>query len=141
MRYFLLIVPALCFISACSPAANDMDANKTIGPAQVTGTLSYRERILLRPGTVAEVWLLDVSKMDVAAVELAHQVIENPGAPPIPFALGYDEADIDERLSYSVRATIKNGNRLLFTTDTHYPVLTRGAGDTVEIELKAIPQD
>jgi putative lipoprotein len=118
-----------------------MQPDKTIGPAQVTGTLSYRERILLRPGSVAEIRLLDISKMDVAAVELAYQVIENPGAPPIPFALEYNQADIDERLSYSVRATIKHGDRLLFTTDTHYPVLTRGAGDTVEIELKAIPQD
>lgn len=141
MRYLLPILAALCFVSACSPTGNDMYANKTIAPAQVTGTLSYRERSLLRPGSVAEVWLLDVSKMDVAAVELAHQVIENPGAPPIPFVLEYDQANIDERMSYSVRATIKHGDRLLFTTDTHYPVLTRGAGDSVEIELKAIPQD
>lgn len=118
-----------------------MDSNKTSDLAQLTGTLSYRERMLLRPGSVAEVWLLDVSKADVRAVELAHQVIENPGSPPIPFVLEYDQANIDERMSYSVRATIKHGDRLLFTSDAHYPVLTRGAGNTAEIMLKAVPQD
>jgi putative lipoprotein len=118
-----------------------MSANETAGPAQVIGTLTYRERILLRPGSVAEVWLLDVSKADAPAADLAHQLIENPGAPPIPFSLEYDRTDIDERMRYSVRAIIKHGDRLLFTSDAHYPVLTHGAGDTAEIMLKAVPQD
>ena len=103
--------------------------------AQVTGTLMYRERIALRPGSVAEVWLLDTSLADVPAVEIAYQRIEDPGSPPIPFVLDYDPAEIREGMQYGVRATIKSDDQLIFTSDTHYPVLTRGAGNTAEVML------
>ena len=103
--------------------------------AQVTGTLMYRERIALRPGSVAEVWLLDTSRADVPAVEIAYQRIEDPGTPPIPYVLDYDPAEIDERMQYGVRATIRHDDQLMFTSDTHHPVLTRGAGNTAEVML------
>jgi len=51
----------------------------------VAGTLMCRERIILRPGTVVEVSLLDTSRADAPATEIARQVIENPEPPPIPF--------------------------------------------------------
>jgi putative lipoprotein len=38
-------------------------------------------------------------------------------------------------MQYSVRATIRHADQLLFTTDTHYPVLTRGAGNTADVLL------
>jgi putative lipoprotein len=104
-------------------------------PGTVTGSVTYRERIALRPGTVVEVRLLDTSRADVPAREIARQVIEDPASPPIPFVLEYDPSQIDERMEYGVRAAIKRDDRLLFTTDTHYPVLTRGAGDTADLLL------
>jgi putative lipoprotein len=79
--------------------------------------------------------VLDTSRADVPAIELAYQRIEDPGSPPIPFVLDYDPAEIEERMQYTVRATIKHGEQLLFTSDTHYPVLTRGAGNTAEVLL------
>jgi putative lipoprotein len=103
--------------------------------AQVTGTLTYRERIALPPGAVAEVWLLDTSLADAPAVEIAYQEIEEPGSPPISFVLEYDTSKIQERMQYSVRATIRHADQLLFTSDTHYPVLTRGAGNTADVLL------
>jgi putative lipoprotein len=103
--------------------------------AQVTGTLMYRERMALPPGSVAEVWLLDTSLADAPAVEIAYQRIEDPGNPPIPFVLDYDPAEIREGMQYGVRATIKRDDQLMFTSDTHYPVLTRGAGNTAEVLL------
>jgi putative lipoprotein len=121
--------------AACTSMPTDNAAGGAAERGQVTGTLTYRERIALRPGSFAEVWLLDTSRADAPATELAHQIIENPGAPPIPFALEYDKAQIDDRFIYSVRAVIRRGDRLLFTSDTHYPVLTRGAGDSVELLL------
>jgi putative lipoprotein len=99
------------------PVAASEDA--TDDAAQVTGTLMYRERVALRPGSVAEVWLLDTS----------------PGNPPIPFVLDYDPQEIREGMQYGVRATIRQADQLLFTSDTHYPVLTRGAGNTAEVML------
>jgi putative lipoprotein len=103
------------------PVAASEDA--TDDAAQVTGTLMYRERVALRPGSVAEVWLLDTSLADA------------PGNPPIPFVLDYDPQEIREGMQYGVRATIRQADQLLFTSDTHYPVLTRGAGNTAEVML------
>ena len=39
----------------------------------------------------------------------------------------------------AVRATIRADGKLLFTTDTVYPVLTRGAGHEVELMLRRVP--
>ena len=114
-------------VAAVEDASNDA--------AQVTGTLMYRERMALRPGSVAEVWLLDTSLADAPAIEIAYQRIEDPGSPPIPFVLDYDPQEIREGMQYGVRATIRQADQLLFTSDTHYPVLTRGAGNTAEVLL------
>ena len=105
---------------------------------QVTGTIAFRERLLLRPGTKVEVSLLDVSRADAASEPIVRAVIDELSPPPIPFVLNIDGARIDEHRSYSVRATIRRGSRLLFTTDTRYPVLTRGAGNTVELLLTRV---
>ena len=55
------------------------------------------------------------------------------------YELAYDPALIDERMSYNVRAEIRRKGALLFTTDTAHPVLTRGAGTTVNITMIKIP--
>ena len=126
-------------LAACSPGTPDDPATTVddvaTSKAQVTGTLVYRERMALPPGSVAEVWLLDTSLADVPAVEIAYQKIEDPGNPPIPFMLEYDPQEIREGMQYGVRATIRHAGKLLFTSDTHYPVLTRGAGNTTEVML------
>ena len=135
----------LCILGACSSdvpgdaAATDGDAPRMT--AQVTGTLMYRERIALPPGAIAEAWLLDTSRADVPAVEIANQKIEDPRSPPIPFVLEYDPQDIREGMQYGVRATISVDGELLFTSDTHYPVLTRGAGDKAAVMLIMVDRD
>ena len=139
MKNVAIFSVIFCILVACRPDM-PVDASATGGDIpenmeEVTGTLVYRERMALPPGAFAEVWLLDTSLADVAAVEIAYQRIDDPGSPPIPFALDYDPAKIREGMQYSVRATIRHADRLLFTSDTHYPVLTRGAGNTAEIML------
>ena len=93
---------------------------------------------MLTPEAVAKVSLQDVSLADAPAKILAEQEIANPGQVPIAFELEYTLADIDERMSYAVRAEIHDGGRMIFTTDTHVPVLTRGAGNEVEMMLVAV---
>jgi uncharacterized lipoprotein YbaY/heat shock protein HslJ len=104
----------------------------------ISGTLSYRERIMLTPDAVARVSLQDVSIADAPARVLAELEIADPGQVPIAFELRYDPTEIDERMSYAVRAEIIDRGELMFTSDTHYPVLTRGAGVTVDIDLVAL---
>lgn len=95
------------------------------GTAQVKGTAAYRERIALTPDAVFEAMLKDVSKADAPAVVVGSVRIDKPGQVPIRFEIPYDPARIDQSRSYSVRARILVGQRLLFTTDQAYPVLTR----------------
>ena len=102
---------------------------------EVTGSVTYRERIALTPGTIVDVKLLDVSLQDVEAKVISEQIIEVEHQVPIPFELIYDPSQIDPRMTYAVRATIRDGEELLFTTDRSYPVLTRGKGDQVDLVL------
>lgn len=139
MKRESILAVVLGLLAACSADVPDETAGTGDGAAgntaQVTGTLMYRERIALPPGAVAKAWLLDTSLADAPAVEIAYQEIEDPGVPPIHFALDFDPSKIDERKQYGVRATIMLDDRLLFTSDTHYPVLTRGAGNTADVML------
>ena len=101
----------------------------------VTGTLTYRERIALPPGAVVLVQLRDVSLMDVAAKLISEQIIKPEHSVPISFSLPYSAEDIDERMTYSVFASIRSGDRLLFITDRSYQVLTHGKSDHIELIL------
>jgi uncharacterized lipoprotein YbaY len=98
------------------------------GSAQVTGEVFYRERIALPPGARVTVQLQDVSRAGAPAVVLAEQIVDPAGrAPPYAFALPYDPARIIATGSYVVRAQIRVEDRLLFTSTSSYPVITRGA--------------
>ncbi len=98
----------------------------------VTGSVTYRERIALPPGAMLTVSLLDVSLQDVAAQPVSSDQIEMNGV-PVDFSLPYDPADISETRSYSVQARITLDGKLLFISMSHNPVLTRGAGEHVDI--------
>ena len=114
-------------------------ASEPLATARITGTITYRERLALTDRAEVSVTLEDVSRRDVAAPVLARQLISAPSQVPVHFALDYSPADIDERGSYAVRATIHDRGRLLFTTDTHVPVLTRGAGREAHLVLVGVP--
>ncbi|HEY0703596.1 MAG TPA: YbaY family lipoprotein [Candidatus Acidoferrales bacterium] len=104
----------------------------------VTGVATYRERMAMPKDAVLEATLSDVSKMDAPAEAIGSAVMENPGNPPYHFSITYDPRRIVENHSYAVRATIKTGGQLAFTSDTSYPVITRGAGKEVNILLKRV---
>jgi putative lipoprotein len=126
----LLLLLAAGTVSAGGAPSRDSD-----NELMVTGTVTYRERILLPPDAVVLVQLRDVSLMDVAAKLVSEQIIKPEHSVPIPFSLPYAVEDIDERMTYSVFASIRSGGRLLFITDRSYQVLTRGKSDHVELIL------
>jgi putative lipoprotein len=103
----------------------------------VTGVATYRERIAMPKNATFEATLADVSKMDAPAETVGTAVMENPGNPPYHFSITYDPRRIVESHTYAVRATIKIGDELAFTSDTTYPVITRGNGKEVNILLKS----
>ena len=127
MNYFrcLLSIVLLAGGFAVQASASDGDAM-----ASVTGHVTYRERIALRPGST-----VTVRPVDVKATVLAEQRTENSATVPVPFQLDYDPDVIDGRMSYAVQAQIHDAaNQLLWTTTEHIGVLTRGnASSDIEV--------
>jgi putative lipoprotein len=101
--------------------------------ATIEGKASYRERIALRPGAVLEAELLDISRADAPSERLTSIRIKVQGQMPIPFTLHYDPAMIELNRTYAVTAKLVLQGKVVFRSDTVHPVLTRGAGDTVDI--------
>jgi putative lipoprotein len=103
----------------------------------VTGTATYRERMAMPKNAVFEARLEDRSKLDAPAEVIGKAVMQNPGNPPYHFSISYDPRRIVDNHTYVVRATIQIGDRLAFTSDASYPVITRGNGKQVNILLKS----
>lgn len=133
---------AFAGVAACAgtgPAQNAgmvPDANQSV----IEGTAAYRERLALPPDAVLEAVLQDVSRADAPATEIARTTVPNAPNPPIRFSIPYDAAKIDPARRYAVRATIRVGGQLWFTSDTTHPVLTHGAARTVDILLKRVAE-
>jgi putative lipoprotein len=117
-------------LAACASSA---------GPAQLTGSVTYRERIALPAGAVVHVALLDVSLVGTPARVIAQQEIRPTGQVPIPFLLEYDRAAIDPGHRYGLRATISDaGGRVLFANVTTLPVFREGAPEAVTIQVQRV---
>lgn len=121
-RSLALLAALAALLAGLAPAA------RAQGPASVTGTVTYTARVQLPPAARVIVQLVDVSQADAPAAVLAEQVIEPRGAaPPYPFALPYDPAQIDQRGIYAVQAAIRDGDRLLFISTRRTTVIAGGA--------------
>lgn len=71
----------------------------------------------------------DVSLMDVAAILISEKdlVSYTVRCSPIAFSIDYDETRIREGMYYTIRVVIRDKEgKLLWITDTHTPVFTRG---------------
>lgn len=134
--FALAAVTSLPLLGACASSMNTTTSTDKAPALRVTGSVTFRERIALDPSAEIVVQLLDVSRMDVAAVVLAEQRIRADGRQvPFNFALSVDPARIDPRMRYNVSARILQGDKLLFISDTAYPVLTQGRGTTADLML------
>jgi putative lipoprotein len=114
---------------------------------EITGNITYRQRIALRPGGTATITLEDVSIADASSTVIAEQVIElDDQQVPIPFELTADRSDLEERNTYSIRATIIDPEgRLRWTTDTANPIDSTQSsidvGDLVMVQVQAPGDD
>lgn len=125
-------------LTSCSTASVVPAAGGTTS-AQVTGMVTYRERMALPPNAVIKIRLVDVSRADAPAVTIGQQLIETAGRQvPFEFSVSVDAGRIDERMSYAVQARIEAGDQLLFISDQRYAVITHGAPMRVDLVLKAV---
>ena len=57
---------------------------------------------------------------------------------PITFTLEYDEKEIEKTSNYALRVRIVADGKTRFITKSNVPVLTKGHGDMVDINLEKI---
>jgi putative lipoprotein len=114
-------------------------SNAAPSEASLTGTATFRERIALPSVAVFEATLEDVTRADAPAEVLGRSRITSPGNPPFKFAIPYDAARIDPAHRYTVRAKVTVDERLMFTTDTRYPVLSEGAPRHADMLMRMAP--
>lgn len=120
----------------------DTTANcQTDGPIRtqdnvVSGNVTYRQRIALPRNAVLIVRLVEVTRQGTVSEIVAQERIDiGERQVPIPFDMAYDPRRIEERGEYVVQAEIREGDRLLFTTETNYPVITRGNPRVVDVTV------
>ena len=101
----------------------------------LTGTATYRERIALPRDAVFEAVLIDAALADAPARELGRVRLQPAGQPPFRFSIPYRDSDVTPGGRYTVRATVRQGDRLLFTTDTFTPVLTGGPSQPLDLVM------
>lgn len=122
-------VLVLCLLTtACIPVSTSSDRR-----ALITGTVTYRERMLVPPEAVVTVSLAADSSAGGAAETVAETRFLARGGPPYAFALGYDPGELDRQRGYSLRASIRMQQTLLFAGSTNRPALENASG--VEILL------
>ncbi|OJY63711.1 MAG: hypothetical protein BGP16_01235 [Sphingobium sp. 66-54] len=113
------------------------------GPARwttLTGTVTYRERIALPSNARLQVEIRDVSRADARAPLIASTTSQTRGRQvPLPFTLRYNTDRLERGHRYAVSARITEGNRLIWTTDTHYE-LRPGQG-SMTLNLVSVRSD
>jgi putative lipoprotein len=131
----LLLVTALG-LAACGERGAEM-SGEPAAAARIEGSVMYRERIMLPPGVEVEVYLEDISRADAGATVLSTVLLTPKGGPPYEFAIEYDPSTIDPRMRYALRATISEGDRLLFTSTDYIDPFK---GNPVEIVVQRVPE-
>jgi uncharacterized lipoprotein YbaY len=106
----------------------------------VTGTVTYRQRVALPPSAVVLVHLQDVYLPDAPSPFLAeYKTTLGSRKVPIPFTLMFDPTKIDPKHPYVIEASILVHDKLWFTNDTAYFVLTQG--HPAKVDMILVPVD
>lgn len=127
----LLAVWLASMLGACS-TSDTQPASAMAPSAAITGTATYRERIMLPPSAMLEVTLEDVSR-DAPADIIALTTVQTTKGPPYSFTLGYDATRINPQHRYNVRARITYQGHLMFQSDAGYAVL--GTGNVTHVDI------
>ena len=106
--------------------------------ANLTGTITYRERIALPPDARVEIQLVDATDEDQTAPILAERLIDQPGQVPIAFSLSYDPATIKASRTYALRVRIRVDEDIWFASPFDLRVLTGGNPNQLEVQLERV---
>jgi putative lipoprotein len=107
----------------------------------VTGTATYRERLMLPPGAVLEVTVEDVARAGAPAEVVGQSVLTPRGGPPWPFEVAVDPSRVTPASRLTLRATLRRDGTLIFTTDRLTPVLTGDAPSHADLVLVRVSSE
>lgn len=135
LRCAVLLLAAIALLTLTVPAW----AQGNAAQATVTGTLAYRERIVLPPDAAIDVRLEDTSLQDAPAKLVSESIFAAEGKQvPISFQVSYNPADINPAHTYQLRANITVNGTKTFASTTAYPVITQGAPMQANIMLQPV---
>ncbi|GGI20818.1 YbaY family lipoprotein [Oxalicibacterium faecigallinarum] len=118
---FTAILLATTLLAGCSMFSKK--DNNAVLSGNLTGSVTYRERIALPPDAKVIVSLEDTTRKDRSAEFVAQQVLEPKGQVPVAFNLRYIPSAIDLKHRYAINAAIIDGaDQLLWSTDESVPV-------------------
>ncbi len=128
--FFVLAAAALAASSvvACAPRSY-----------AVSGTVSYRERLILPADSVIVVRLEDVTRGQSYPDVVSEQRIVPNSMAVTSFSLPYQYGSINPNATYVVNAWIEQGGRVLFRNNKVYQVLTKTAPSSgIHVELEQV---
>lgn len=127
------IMATLLLLGGCGE--QDQETDQGTSMKSLSGTVTYRERMMIPPESELHVTLEDVSKQDVPSEVISESISKTDGAPPYSFVLDYDESKIAKRGRYAIRAKITFGERLYFTSTEFIPAFDDSRDGPLEIVL------
>jgi len=109
------------------------------GTASITGTVSYRERIALPPGSTIEVQILNTSKTDASDKVFAEIGFITKGENvPVPFLITYDPTKIIAGDSYALSARILVDEEVRWASGANAPFLDANGVPVASADLMLV---
>ena len=106
----------------------------------ISGRVTSSESVTLPDEAVVKLHVEDTDAAGSSAAIIGEQIIEAEGRQlPIDYVVVYDTSRIENNHSYSAAVRIEDANgNLLYTSDTHTPVITRG-NPVFNVEIPVVP--
>lgn len=131
-RTALAAVMSVALLAACAQSK----LTPTPQANAIVGTVDLAERVTVPPQSTLIVELHEIASVGAPARVIGQTSIQIENLnPPYKFMLPTNTAPINAQAEYRINARITLGNQTTFASDAAYPVLTRGAGKTVQLTL------
>jgi putative lipoprotein len=134
-------IPTAALLGLC--AATSLACHHTPPPSgspvaatpsgRLEGTVTYRSRIALPPGSVVRVTLGDTAAGGMRWTQVIATTGENV---PVPFSIPFDAALTRPDSTYFAIASIQSGGRITFASPVWVPALGPGAPASLELVLR-----
>ncbi len=111
--------------------------NDPAATMEVSGTVTYFQRIALPPDAILTMKIVDVTTTDRDAAVIAEKAIEITHQVPIAFSMKFDPGKIDSPHRYNLEAVIRLHGRPIWRNSNANPVITNG--NPMEMQVMLAP--